>query len=122
MHVLSSARSVRCNAFGSKDVRYNNKKIGPRCADRTVSHHTNLVDKLNKMNTRLTQSRQTFETGRIQSLTDIVNTIAELSRQEMLLVHTVFDECVNITFYTDKDVHVSSTSTSSDSTECDTSN
>ncbi len=122
MHGLSSARSVSCNAFGSKDVRYNNKKIGPRCTDRTVNHHTNLVDKMNKINTRLNQSRQTFETGRIQTITDIVNTIADISRQEMLLVHTVFEECVNITFDTDKDVYVSSTSTSSDSTECDTSN
>jgi hypothetical protein len=120
MHGLSSARSVSCNAFGSKDVRCNNKKIGPRCTDRTSSsHHTlNLVETLNKMNTRLNQSRQTFETGRIQTLTDIFDTIADLSRQEMLLVHTVFDECINITFDTDKDVHVSS----SDSAERDTSN
>lgn len=132
MHMLSSTRSVSCNAFG-KDMRCNNKKVGPRLNDRTNRHRMDPVEILNKMNSRLNHSRQTFETDRIQTITDIVNTIAELSRQEMLLVHTVIEECITITFDTDKgsksdsgdsitDIDKPISLGSNDGTERDTSN
>ena len=121
MQMLQCTRPVSCNAFG-RGMRGNNKKIiNSRSANRTYSYRTNPMDILNNINSRLNHSRQTFETDRIKTITDIINTIAELSRQEMLLVHNIIEECITITFDADKDSN-GDVDGSSDGTKCDADN
>lgn len=122
--MLNHTRIVSCNAFGKKAMRCHSKNVFSKSnADkRTPMRNTTMIDTLNNMNARLNQSRKSMESERIQTITDIVNTIAELSRQEMLLVHTVIEECINITFDTDNVATTNNADNADNTDNADTTN